>query len=186
MIPVAVTQLFIPANERIAGMIDTTIQQEKFELHHTAFFSAQLIVDTDGLKFFEEPWSPEHIPHQKHYDNPVFGNTQESDMERFRARGYGRLVGRAAYTAFSRWSKLDCVERPDLLTELSVSYLSWVWLWKRRKGKACADLAKDNFEAGSTKFVGWPDRLHERCATYQRNLQHMRSKEHDSATAGYA
>ena len=82
--------------------------------------------------------------------------------------------------AFSRWSKLDCVNRPDLLTELSVSYLSWVWLWQRRKGKACADLAKENFEAGSTKFVGWPDRLHERCATYQRNLQHMRSKTNDA------
>lgn len=180
MIPVAVTQLFTPAHERVARMIDATIKQEKWESHHTAFFSAQLVVDTDGLKFFEEPWSPDHIQHQKHYDSQVFGNVQVSDMERYRARGYGRLVGRSAYTAFSRWSKLDCVNKPELLTELSVSYLSWVWLWLQRDGKTCANMARDNFEAGSTRFVGWPDRLKERFATYERNLQHLRSKANDS------
>lgn len=185
MIPVAVTQLFTPVDQRIAGMIDATINREKFEVHHTAFFSAQLVVDSDGLKFFEEPWSPDHIQHQRHYDSPVFGNTAFSDMERYRARGYGRLVGRAAYTAFSRWSNLDCVNKPELLTELSVSYLSWVWLWQQRDGKACANLAKDNFAAGSTRFVGWADRIHERCATYERNLQHLRNK-HATAATGYA
>lgn len=154
-------------------MIDDTTVRENLTVSQVAFFAAQLTVDSDALAFLEEPWSPKHIAHQRLYDNPIFGNTCEADLERYRARGFARLVGRQNYAAFSRWSRIDCVKEPEALTELSISYLSWVWLWKQRDGKRCADLALKDFVRASTAFIGWPDRLTERYVVFQRNLEHM-------------
>lgn len=171
MLPEVLGKLFEPVDVRTARLIDRTVHQEQFAPHHIAFFAAQLSVDSDGLRFQVEPWSPDVIPHQRLYDNPVFGNIQVEDQERFRARGWGRLVGRTVYTQFSAWSGIDCVASPELVQTFELCYQSWVWLWLQRQGKTCADLAQTNFTEATTKFIGWPDRIQQRYSTYERNLR---------------
>lgn len=175
MLPEVLGKLFEPVDVHTARLIDKTIYEERFAPHHVAFFAAQLAVDADGLRFQVEPWSPDVIPHQRLYDNPVFGNQCVEDQERFRARGWGRLVGRTVYTQFSLWSGVDCVSSPELVQTFELCYQSWLWLWSQRQGKMCADQAQTNFAEATTRFIGWPDRIEQRQAVYTRNLRHMQN-----------
>lgn len=166
------SQLFEPAHLRVAALINKTIQKENFSVQHTAFFAANLLVDSEALKFTIEPWSPDVIPHQSVYDNPLFGNESPEDMERYRARGYGRLVGRQHYAQFSRWLGVDCVSDPDAVCNVDISYASWLWLWHKRHGRSIVD-AGTKFCESVNQFIGWPDRIEQRKAAYERNLNFL-------------
>jgi predicted chitinase len=170
MLPEVLGKLFEPVDVRTAMLIARTAYQEHFAPHQVAFFAAQLAVDSDGLRFQVEPWSPDVVPHQRLYDNPLFGNIQVEDQERFRARGWGRLVGRTVYTQFSMYCGVDCVTEPSVVQTFDLCYKSWLWLWSQRQGKLCADLAQTNFTEATTRFIGWPDRIQQRQVTYLRNL----------------
>lgn len=177
MLPRVLGQLFERSDTRTARLIDQTIVEENLLPHHVAFFAAQLVVDSDALAFIAEPWSPEHIPHQRLYDSPIFGNTHPDDQELYRQRGWGRLVGRAVYHQFSCWSGVDCISEPDHLLEMGLSYRSWIWLWHKRQGRRCADLARTNFASATTEFIGWPDRIPQRFACWQRNMQQLHNQQ---------
>lgn len=158
----------IKINELVARLITQTIQAERFEDIHTAFFVSQLVVESEFLSFLIEPWAPEQIVHQQLYSLPFFGNTEIGDEQRFRARGWGRLVGRRHYKMFSSWYGIDCVSNPDAVLSPEVNYKSWLWLWSKRMGRQCAELAVTNFSSASEQFVGWPDRIKERQESYNR------------------
>lgn len=56
------------------------------------------------------------------YENRVdLGNTQPGDGPRFRGRGYVPLVGRTAYTQWSRYLDQPLVDRPELAAEPPVA-----------------------------------------------------------------
>ena len=59
------------------------------------------------------------------------GNTQPGDGVRFKGRGLIQLTGRANYTAFSRFSGVDCVDNCQCLAQdpiLSAEAACWFWV----------------------------------------------------------
>lgn len=168
--------MFVDPAVATAARINTTAQRFNFSPQDTAFYCAQLLVDSDNLLFKVEPWAPGVIVHQQLYSSAVFGNSTPQDAQRYRSRGYGRVVGRKNYCAYSEWSGADCETRPELLEEQEHQYLSWEWLWRRRSGTACARVALRDFGYATLLFVGWRDRVDLRLRTYNRNLEQINGR----------
>lgn len=175
MIPCQIASLFIDRTETVAARINQTAQRLNFTTADLAFYAAHLVVDSDWLQFYCEPWAPQHILHQQTYGAELFGNTSTDDQERFRARGYGRVVGRHNYDRYSEWSGTDCISNPELLELPDHAYRSWEWLWQRRSGTGCARIALKDFGHATLLFVGWQDRTSLRLRTYNRNLGHIKN-----------
>lgn len=164
--------LYVDTSDIVARLITDTANRRGLNKTATAFYAANLVVDSDWLRFSVEPWAPDTIPHQQLYDSPIFGNTCRDDARDFRARGFGRVVGRANYQAFSHWSGIDCVTDPMVLEDGLLSYTTWEWLWCSRNGAKAAQLALDNFDTAIRMLIGWPDRIEQRYAVFKRNLAH--------------
>lgn len=82
---------------------------------------------------------PEKIAN-KVYANRI-GNGPESSGDGWKYRGRGMIMttGRANYTEFSKYSGIDAVNNPDLLsTDISVAIKSAIWFWnKNNLNKYC-------------------------------------------------
>lgn len=144
--------LHLSTSPWLAPLFAKTFYTEGLDHNTQAFFTAQFYGFTDNGLFVQEPWGESY--HQSLYMAPLFGNLDEADCHRFRSRGFGRVIGRAFYTQFSRWSGIDCVSNPDRLLDPTLSYISWLWTWLQRKGVVCAVIATSDFDAADLKFNG--------------------------------
>ena len=80
------------------------------------------------------------------------GNVHPGDGRAFKGRGPIQITGRANYTAFAKWSGIDCVKDPVLLEDPEIGFLASAWFWMTRGLNDIADTG--NFLKVSTRVNG--------------------------------
>lgn len=91
------------------------------------------------------------------------GNTQVGDGKRFKGRGLIQLTGRANYAAYSKYSGVDYLAKPELVsTDPFVAVDVSCWFWKDRGVDKLAE--QDDVKAVTRRinggFNGLDDRMH--------------------------
>ena len=79
------------------------------------------LTELGGRKYFD-----------KYEGRKDLGNTQPGDGYKYRGRGYIQLTGRDNYAAFSKFSGIDVVNNPDLVSTPSVGAEAALWFWQKR------------------------------------------------------
>jgi putative chitinase len=80
------------------------------------------------------------------------GNTQKGDGYKYRGRGFLQLTGRVNYEAYKKYSGLDVVSNPDLVSTLAVGLDVAGWFWSQRGVNPLAD--KNDIVAVTKKVNG--------------------------------
>ncbi len=91
------------------------------------------------------------------------GNTHDGDGRRYKGRGLIQLTGRANYTAYSKYTGVDYLAHPELLsTDPMVAVDVSCWFWKDRGLDALAET--DDVKAVTKRinggYNGLDDRMH--------------------------
>lgn len=119
---------------------------KKYEINtplRKTHFLAQLAHESGSLRYSEEIASGE-----AYEGRADLGNTQPGDGKRFKGRGLIQLTGRANYSEYSKYIKIDLIENPEKLTEdadLAVDVAGWYWMKKKLN-----DLAENDDVRGIT------------------------------------
>lgn len=140
--------------------IDTRLRQ--------AMFLAQIGHESGGMHYTTEIWGPTAA--QSRYEGRAnLGNTQEGDGFRFRGRGLIQTTGRYNYEKTAAALGIDCVNNPDLLSEVVNAARSAAWWWQSHHLNRFAD-AGDII--GCTKVInGGTNGMEHRSVLYQRALK---------------
>jgi putative chitinase len=79
------------------------------------------LTELGGRKYFD-----------KYEGRKDLGNTQPGDGYKYRGRGYIQLTGRDNYTEFSKFSGIDAVNNPDIVSTPSVGAEAALWFWQKK------------------------------------------------------
>ncbi len=137
-----------------AGMIRYGITTELQAAH----FLAQLGHESMSFLYSEE------IASGAAYEGRLdLGNTQPGDGRRFKGRGLIQLTGRANYTAYSQFTGIDYLSRPERLSDDPVVAVDVsCWFWKDRGVDKLAE--RDDVKAVTRRinggYNGLDDRMH--------------------------
>ena len=93
---------------------------------------------------------PEMIANRVYANRMGNGNEQSGDGWKYRGRGFLQITGRENYLLLSKDTRIDFIEKPDLLLEEANAMISALWFWKRNNLNSFAD--KDDI-IGLTKRV---------------------------------
>ena len=77
---------------------------------------------------------------------------QPGDGYKFRGRGYIQVTGRINYTELSKYTGIDFVNNPDLLSQEANAIISALWYWNKHKLNTLAD--QDNIKLITKKING--------------------------------
>ena len=95
------------------------------------------------------------------------GNTQPGDGQRFKGRGLIQLTGRANYAAYSKFTGIDYVAKPTLLsTDPMVAVDVSCWFWKDRGVDKLAEM--DDVKAVTKRINGGYNGLDDRMQNLRR------------------
>lgn len=95
------------------------------------------------------------------------GNTQPGDGKRFKGRGLIQLTGRANYAAYSKYTGVDYLAQPELLsTDPMVAVDVACWFWKDRGLDKLAEL--DDVKAVTKRINGGYNGLDDRMQNLRR------------------
>jgi putative chitinase len=93
---------------------------------------AQLAHETGGFQWLRELGGEDYFT--KLYENRGdLGNNQPGDGAKFPGRGLIHVTGRANYTACADYTKIDCVNHPELLENPVEACQSAAWYWQTKK-----------------------------------------------------
>lgn len=111
--------------------------------------------------------NPEKIANKVYANRMGNGPESSGDGWKYRGRGMIMTTGRVNYTEFSKYSGIDAVNNPDLLsTDISVAIKSAIWFWNKNNLNKFAD-AKDIL--GATKKInGGTHGLEDRTDKYNK------------------
>ena len=119
--------------DQYAGALNETFARYQIgTLLRQAHFLAQIIHESQNLRYMEEIWDPDQVPAQRRYDiRTDLGNTaaRDGDGYRYRGRGAIQLTGRGNYADYNEVTELDVVAEPHLVAEppLCVDVAGWYW-----------------------------------------------------------
>ena len=114
--------------------------------------------ETEALAYERKP---EKIANKVYANRMGNGPEGSGDGWKYRGRGMIMTTGKANYAEFSKYSGIDAVNNPDLLsTDISVAIKSAIWFWNKNKLNSYCD---NNDFIGLTKRIngglnGLPDR----------------------------
>ena len=95
------------------------------------------------------------------------GNTRSGDGRRFKGRGLIQLTGRANYTAYSKFTGIDYLENPALLsTDPMIAVDVSCWFWKDRGLDKLAE--RDDVKAVTKRINGGYNGLDDRIQNLRR------------------
>lgn len=80
------------------------------------------------------------------------GNIALGDGWRFRGRGFIQITGRANYSQLSKDTKIDYINKPELLETEADSMISALWFWNKANLNTLAD--KDDVNAITRRING--------------------------------
>lgn len=139
----------------VSGGIDNPIRK--------AAFVAQLLVESDGFRTFEE-----YASGRAYEGRSDLGNTQPGDGERYKGRGAIQVTGRHNYEEMSRATGIDFVSHPELVSAPEYAFTTAVWYWTSRHLNQAADIS--GIIRVSELVNGGHNGLAERLAAFQRGL----------------
>lgn len=97
------------------------------------------------------------------------GNTEKGDGARFKGRGLIQITGRANYTRVATCLGIDCIEQPQLLSELPYSVTSACWWWRTF---GCNEIADgEDLKAVRRKVNGGLNGYNEFVAIYKKAIK---------------
>ncbi len=160
---------FTRAKQMLAANNAAMARVEINTRRRAAAWIASLGHETMDFLYMEEIASGE-----KYEGRLDLGNYQEGDGKRFKGRGPIQITGRANYTAFAKWSGVDCVNEPELLEDPDNGFLATAWYWDSRKLNKPADAG--DFLLVSTRINGrradgYPNGWADRLARYERAMK---------------
>jgi putative chitinase len=103
---------------------------------------------------------PEKIANRVYANRMGNGNETGGDGWKFRGRGFIQLTGKNNYLVLSKDSRIDFVNKPDLLLIEANAMIAALWFWNTNKLNALAD--KDDAKAITKKINGGFNGLTER------------------------
>jgi len=118
-----------------------------------AHFLAQIDHESNGFKNLREIGSHKYLDK---YDTGKLaknlGNTPEDDDDgqKYRGRGFIQITGRYNYMMLSKDTRIDFLNKPELLEQEANAMISACWFWSKKGLNALAD--KDDL-VGITKRV---------------------------------
>lgn len=151
-----IAQYIVPLNDAMAhGGIDNPVRQ--------AAFIAQLAVESDGFRTFEE-----YASGGAYEGRADLGNIQPGDGERYKGRGAIQITGRHNYEKVSQYTGIDFVAHPELLSAPENAFTTAAWYWTSRNLNQVADTA--GIVRVSELVNGGHNALSQRIADFQRGL----------------
>lgn len=139
----------------VNGGIDNPIRK--------AAFVAQLLVESDGFRTFEE-----YASGRAYEGRSDLGNTQPGDGVRYKGRGAIQVTGRHNYELMSHATGIDFVANPDLAAAPEYAFTTAVWYWSSRNLNNAADIS--GIVRVSELVNGGHNGLPERLAAFGRGL----------------
>ncbi|SNS74103.1 glycoside hydrolase family 19 protein [Rhodococcoides kyotonense] len=139
----------------VSGGIDNPIRK--------AAFIAQLLVESDGFRTFEE-----YASGRAYEGRSDLGNTQPGDGQRYKGRGAIQVTGRHNYESMSQATGVDFVSNPELVSSPEYAFTTAVWYWTSRHLNQAADIS--GIIKVSELVNGGHHGLAERLAAFQRGL----------------
>lgn len=129
-------------------------------------FIAQIGHETRGFFYKEEIASGAAYEGRRD-----LGNTQPGDGKRFKGRGAIQNTGRANYTEYSKFTGIDFVSNPKLLTELPHYIDVAGWYWDKHNLNKYAD--KDDITTITKKINGGLNGLADRKSYLSRAKKYI-------------
>lgn len=139
----------------VSGGIDSPVRK--------AAFVAQLVVESDSFRTFEE-----YASGRAYEGRAELGNTQPGDGERYKGRGAIQVTGRHNYESVSQATGIDFVSNPELVAAPEYAFTTAVWYWTSRHLNQTAD--NSGIVRVSELVNGGHHGLAERLACFQRGL----------------
>ncbi|MGF7120750.1 glycoside hydrolase family 19 protein [Rhodococcus sp. AG1013] len=154
--PDQLAQYVAPLNEALAKAgIDTPVRK--------AAFIAQLVVESDSFRTFEE-----YASGRAYEGRADLGNFAPGDGERYKGRGAIQVTGRHNYQSVSDYLGIDFVAHPELMATPENAFETAAWYWQSRNLNATADTA--GIEQVSRVVNGGTHGLPQRIDSFMRGL----------------
>ncbi|ORJ96102.1 glycoside hydrolase family 19 protein [Prescottella equi] len=154
--PDRLAQYVAPLNEALAkAAIDTPLRK--------AAFIAQLVVESDSFRTFEE-----YASGRAYEGRSDLGNFAPGDGERFKGRGAIQVTGRHNYESVSQYLGIDFVANPELMATPENAFETAAWYWQSRNLNAVSD--SGSIESVSRIVNGGTHGLPQRIDSFQRAL----------------
>jgi len=145
-----------PLNEALAKAgIDTPLRK--------AAFIAQLVVESDSFRTFEE-----YASGRAYEGRADLGNVAPGDGERYKGRGAIQVTGRHNYESVSAYLGIDFVAQPELMATPENAFETAAWYWQSRNLNAVSD--SGSIESVSRIVNGGTHGLLQRIDSFQRGL----------------
>ncbi|RVW08822.1 hypothetical protein EGT67_15015 [Prescottella agglutinans] len=145
-----------PLNEALAKAgIDTAVRK--------AAFIAQLVVESDSFRTFEE-----YASGSAYEGRSDLGNVAPGDGERYKGRGAIQVTGRHNYQSVSDYLGIDFVAHPELMATPENAFETAAWYWQSRNLNAVSDTG--SIESVSRIVNGGTHGLPQRIDSFQRAL----------------
>lgn len=154
--PDRLAQYVAPLNEALAkAAIDTPLRK--------AAFIAQLVVESDSFRTFEE-----YASGRAYEGRADLGNFAPGDGERYKGRGAIQVTGRHNYQSVSDYLGIDFVAHPELMATPENAFETAAWYWQSRNLNAVSD--SGSIERVSRIVNGGTHGLPQRIDSFQRAL----------------
>lgn len=154
--PDRLAQYVAPLNEALAKAgIDTPVRK--------AAFIAQLVVESDSFRTFEE-----YASGRAYEGRADLGNVAPGDGERYKGRGAIQVTGRHNYESVSAYLGIDFVAHPELMATPENAFETAAWYWQSRNLNAVSD--SGSIESVSRIVNGGTHGLLQRIDSFQRAL----------------
>ena len=136
-----------------------------------AAFLATIAIESGRLRYTTELGSDSYFAKYEPTTSigKALGNTEKGDGARFKGRGLIQITGRANYTRVAVGLGIDCLENPQLLSELPYSVTSACWWWMKNGLNSLADT--EDLRAIRKKVNGGLNGYAEFVAVYKRVRQ---------------
>ncbi|MCL2533649.1 MAG: hypothetical protein FWE39_05740 [Nocardiaceae bacterium] len=145
-----------PLNEALSrAAIDTPVRQ--------AAFIAQLVVESDSFRTFEE-----YASGSAYEWRSDLGNVAPGDGERYKGRGAIQVTGRSNYESVSNYLGIDFIAHPELMSTPQNAFDTAAWYWQSRNLNAVSDTG--SIESVSRIVNGGTHGLPQRIDSFQRAL----------------
>lgn len=154
--PDRLSQYVAPLNEALAkAAIDTPLRK--------AAFIAQLVVESDSFRTFEE-----YASGRAYEGRSDLGNVAPGDGERFKGRGAIQVTGRHNYESVSQYLGIDFIAHPELMATPENAFETAAWYWQSRNLNSVSD--SGSIESVSRIVNGGTHGLPQRIDSFQRAL----------------
>ncbi|WP_305095055.1 glycoside hydrolase family 19 protein [Prescottella sp. R16] len=154
--PDRLAQYVQPLNDALAkAAIDTPLRK--------AAFIAQLVVESDSFRTFEE-----YASGRAYEGRADLGNVAPGDGERYKGRGAIQVTGRHNYQSVSDYLGVDFVAHPELMATPENAFETAAWYWQSRNLNAVSD--SGSIEKVSRIVNGGTHGLLKRIDSFQRAL----------------